>query len=363
MNNHNSMHIRSTARRLFFSAGLWGLSVLINYVQAFECSFHPDNQSQIITTSTLTVRSFNPKNTALTRLGALQDVKIGKLECGTGNDGADWYGWSEASNAAGVKSSLYGEHNRAFWPTNIPGIYYSVRISTAGAYRIAYLPPETTETRLFDYQKDATDRDIIATIEIWQYGRVTSVGDAHPIQNGLIGTFRAGSLDEGDKEKLRINVNSTSFTVKFETPTCNFTASPTTIDFGDVGNDSPRKTFTLKNSGCVNTSGLTLKLTSTKSAYDNKGLGILANTIDAASGWWAAGGRGIAISYEHGSSRTYLSANDSNSEVSINFGDFITSKDIPMAALLTCTSDNKKTCDNYKPGAFSASGIIGATYR
>jgi type 1 fimbria pilin len=62
-----------------------------------------------------------------------------------------------------------------------------------------------------------------------------------------------------------------------------------------VGNDKPRKTFTLKNSNCVNASGVTLKLTSTKAAYDNSGLSILANTTTGTS---AAGGRGVAVSYE-----------------------------------------------------------------
>lgn len=363
MNNHNSMHIRSAFGHLLFSAGLWGLSALINYVQAFECSFQPDNQAQILSAGTLTVSSFNPSNTTLTRLGAFPAIRVANLECGTGNDGADWYGWAEAANAAGIKSDTYRNYgytySRAFWPTNISGIYYSVNIYTTTGIA-AYLPAGTTETRLLDYGDDLSDRVATATIEIWQYGKVTAVGDAHPIQNGLIGTLRAGSLDEGDKEKLRINVNNASFTVKFTPPTCNLSVSPSTVDFGDVGNDSPRKTFTLKNSGCVNASGVTLKLTSTKTTYDNLGLGILANTTTGPS---AAGGRGVAVSYEDGSSRTYLSANDTNSAVSINFGGIVASKDILMAALLTCTSGNKNTCDNYKPGLFTATGTISATYK
>lgn len=367
MNNQYSMHIRSAFGHLLFSAGLWGLSVLTNYVQAFECSFQPVNQAQILSAGTMTVSSFNPSSTTLTLLATFPKIKVAKLECGAGNDGADWYGWADAANTAGIKSDTYQSssyqgtvytYSRAFWPTNIQGIYYSVNITAE--YYLAYAPAGTTETRLVDYHENHNDYDTFATIEIWQYGKVTAVGDAHPTQNGLIETFRAGSLDEGDKEKVRINVNNASFTVKFTTPTCNLSVSPSTVDFGDVGNEKPRKTFTLKNSNCVNASGVTLKLTTTKTTFDDTGLGILANTTTGSA---ASGGRGVAVSYEDGSPRTYLSANDTNSKVSINFGSIVTSKDIPMAALLTCTSDNKSTCDNYTPGLFTAAGTISATYR
>ncbi|MGP1989859.1 pilus assembly protein FimA, partial [Citrobacter freundii] len=170
---------------------------------------------------------------------------------------------------------------------------------------------------------------------------------------------KAGNEDVSSQQVVA-TVNASSFTVKFATPTCNLSVSPTTIDFGDVGNDKPRKTFTLKNSNCVNASGVTLKLTSTKAAYDNSGLSILANTTTGTS---AAGGRGVAVSYE-GSSRQYLSANDTNSSVSIDFGSIVTAKDITMAGLLTCTSaSNNSTCDDYTPGAFTAAGTISATYK
>lgn len=361
MINDTPINMRSVIMHLFFSTGLWVLSVYINQVQAYECNFQPENQAQILSAGTLTVGSFNPSSTTLTRLGEFPAIEVALLECGTGDDGADWYGWSEASNSTGVKSGYYqGEgysYNRSFWPTNIQGIYYSVRIANV---ETAYLPTGTTETRMVDYSGHGnTDRATYATIEIWQYGEVVAVGDAHPTQNGLIGTFRAGSLDNGDKEKLKINVNSASFTVKFTTPTCNLSVSPSTIDFGDVGNDKPRKNFTLKNSGCVNASGVTLKLTSTKTTYDDSNVSILANTTTGSS---AAGGRGVAVSYE-GSPRKYLSANDTTSIATINFSGIVSSKDIPMAALLTCTSGNKSTCDNYTPGRFTASGIISATYR
>ncbi|MDU5628356.1 pilus assembly protein FimA [Citrobacter youngae] len=352
--------------RLIVATGLLILSVCVRPVLAYECSFQPDNQSQILSAGTFTVTNFNPSNTALTLLGSFPQIRVALLECGTGNDGADWYGWTDVSNTAGVKSGTYQgtgySYYRVFWPTNIPGIYYSVNITdpNRGSSYKAYLPDSTSETRLLDFSGNNDDTSIYATIEIWQYGTVTAVGDAHPTQTGLIGTFRAGSLDNGDSEKLKINVNASSFTVKFTTPTCNLSVSPTTIDFGDVGNDKPRKTFTLKNSNCVNASGVTLKLTSTKAAYDNSGLSILANTTTGTS---AAGGRGVAVSYE-GSSRQYLSANDTNSSVSIDFGSIVTAKDITMAGLLTCTSaSNNSTCDDYTPGAFTAVGTLSATYK
>lgn len=130
------------------------------------------------------------------------------------------------------------------------------------------------------------------TIEIWQRGTVSAVGDAHPAISGELGRFRAGSASNTDQQ-IPVLLNNSSFTVRFATPTCNLSVSPTTIDFGDVGNEKPRVNFTLKNSNCINASSVTLKLTSTKAIYDNSNLSILANTTTGTS---AAGGRGVAIS-------------------------------------------------------------------
>jgi hypothetical protein len=56
-------------------------------------------------------------------------------------------------------------------------------------------------------------------------------------------------------------------------------------------------------------------------------LSILANTTTGTS---AAGGRGVAVSYEDRPGNI-LSANDTNSSVSIDFGSIVTAKDITMA--------------------------------
>lgn len=297
----------------------------------------------------------------------LADITVGgqaKVTCSTGNDGSDWWGW--ANNTAGVQSDSWTTqgfnssttytYNRGFWPTTIPGIYYTVYVP--GGSDGVYLPSSTSATRMMDVNMSLKEYMFMNIhVQIWQRGIVTAVGDAKPTQSGLLGTIRAG--DDGNP-LLKINVSSSSFTVKFQTPTCNLSVSPTTIDFGDVGNINYRKGFTLKNSGCVNASGVTLKLTSTKVISDNNGLGILANTTTGTS---AAGGRGVAVSYEDGSPRKYLSANDANSSVTIDFGSIVTAKDIPMAGLFTCASATQGTCDDYTPGAFTASGVISATYK
>lgn len=298
-------------------------------------------------------------------------ISAGTVDCSAGQGGADWYGW--ANNLTGVVSDSYKNtsgstdytYDRAFWPTNIPGIYYAVFVIGSKQYypsigeQPTYLPASASSTRIMDASASlGNETDMYIQVELWQRGQITGVGDAHPIQSGLLGTFRAG--DGFNNPKMTINVTNSSFTVKFAAPTCNLSVSPATIDFGDVGNDKPRKTFTLKNSNCVNASGVTLKLTSAKAAYDNSGLSILANTTTGTS---AAGGRGVAVSYE-GSSRQYLSANDTNSSVSIDFGSIVTAKDITMAGLLTCTSaSNNSTCDDYTPGAFTAVGTLSATYK
>ncbi|QMD25286.1 pilus assembly protein FimA [Citrobacter freundii] len=346
------------AHLLFVTASLL-MGIFSRQVQARECYFTNVNTA-IINAGTLTVSSFSPSNTTPTLLGTVSGGKVADVNCDNGNDGSDWYGW--ALNTQGVQSDSYTTnaytYNRGFWPTTIPGIYYAVYIK-ASDYKNVYLPSSTAVTRLLDYAWDPMHYNAYLTIEIWQRGTVSAVGDAHPAISGELGRFRAGSASNTDQQ-IPVLLNNSSFTVRFATPTCNLSVSPTTIDFGDVGNEKPRVNFTLKNSNCINASSVTLKLTSTKAIYDNSNLSILANTTTGTS---AAGGRGVAISWED-SSRKYLSANDSNSSVTINFGSIVSSKDIPMAALLTCTSaSNNSTCDNYTPGAFTASGVISATYK
>lgn len=348
---------------LFFLAQV----IIVFPAWALEC---PLDQNYDISLNAGTINVDNTVFTPNSNINVkLADVYTGvqaKVTCSSGNDGSDWWGW--ANNNSGIQSDSWTTHgapsqgttytyNRAFWPTTIPGIYYAIFVP--GGSDSAYLPSSTSATRMMDVNMNLKEYMYMNIhVEIWQRGIVTAVGDAKPTQSGLLGTIRAG--DDGNP-LLKINVSSSSFTVKFKTPTCNLSVSPSTIDFGNVGNDKPRKSFTLSNTGCVNTSGVTLKLTSTKAIYDNSGLSILANTTTGTS---AAGGRGVAVSYEDGSPRKYLSANDANSSVTINFGSIVTAKDIPMAGLLTCISaSNNGTCDNYTPGAFTASGIISATYK
>lgn len=343
------------------------LSGIYSYqVQAKECYFETINTSTV-SAGTLVVNSYNPSSTTPVLLGTLSAGKYGNLVCNTGNDGSDFYGMTTVTS--GTQSDSYTStsgstkysYNRVFFPTSIPGIYYNIYIANSiSAKYIAYIPSNTSWTREIDNAADGSF-SVGLYVEVWQRGVVSSIGngEAHPVINGEVGRFKAG--DENiTSQQIVATVNASSFTVKFAAPTCNLSVSPTTIDFGDVGNDKPRKTFTLKNSNCVNASGVTLKLTSTKAAYDNSGLSILANTTTGTS---AAGGRGVAVSYE-GSSRQYLSANDTNSSVSIDFGSIVTAKDITMAGLLTCTSaSNNSTCDDYTPGAFTAVGTLSATYK
>lgn len=355
-----------------FLALIFGVQGIIAFpAWALECPLD-QNYDVNINGGTINIDNtiLSPNSDIDVKLATIYVGQVANVTCSTGNDGSDWWGWT--NNTSGIQSDSWTTHgntgkgtvytySRGFWPTTIPGIYYTVYLTGSGSYHYdegAYLPSSTSATRMLDVNMDLTTHmDISIGVEIWQRGIVTAVGDAKPIQSGLLGTIRAG--DSGNP-LLKINVSSSSFTVKFKTPTCNLSVSPSTIDFGDVGNDKPRKSFTLSNTGCVNASGVTLKLTSTKAVYDNSGLSILANTTTGSS---AAGGRGVAVSYE-GSSRQYLSANDANSSITINFGSVVTAKDISMAGLLTCTSaSNNGTCDNYTPGAFTASGIISATYK
>lgn len=289
-----------------------------------------------------------------------------KFDCN--DDTSMMYVTGTSLQTEGGKSKSYTTNsgvsfNAIIYPTTVAGIYFAVGVTYRSGNPCCdlWLPlndnsklAQLTPTSVNGYES------FKPYIQIIKSGNISAVGDAHPLYSGVIGSFTLVNSD-GRKSSINISVNPNTFTVKFSAPTCNLSVYPSTIDFGDVGNDKPRNTFTLKSSNCVNASGVTLKLTSTKAIYDNSNLSILANTLTGTS---AAGGRGVAISWEDGSPRKYLSANDSNSSVTIDFGSIVSSQDIPMAALLTCTSaSNNSTCDNYTPGAFQATGVISATYK
>lgn len=351
---------------ILFVAGLIAFNA-----NADDCNLRGVKEITLANNPTIAINTLaNPGSNTPIKIGevAYPDLQSQvKYECqGTGGKtGADWYGWRrDSSQTQGENYACKGyTYERAYWPTTTPGIYYSIRVIhnkdlTALNSGYLYLPNSTNEVRMCDVNPDSVSEAFQPIIEIWQRGPVTNIkSNTHPAQNGYISELRAGNSGSGT---LSIGVNSSTFTIILTTPTCNLSVSPTTIDFGNVGNDKPRETFTLKNSSCVNASGVTLKLTSTNTIYDNTGLSILANTTTGSS---AAGGRGVAISYE-GSPRQYLSANDSTSSVAIEFGSIVTAKDIPMAGLLTCTSaSNNSTCDDYTPGAFTAVGTLSATYK
>ncbi|WP_410689556.1 fimbrial protein, partial [Citrobacter freundii] len=235
------------------------LSGIYSYqVQAKECYFDKINTSTV-SAGTLVVNNYNPSSTTPVLLGTLSAGEYGHITCNTGNDGSDFYGRSTATSGTQYDSytstsgSTKYSYNRVFFPTSIPGIYYNIYIANSiNATYTAYIPSNTSWTREIDNAAEG-GFPVGLYIEVWQRGVVSSIGngEAHPVINGEVGRFKAGNEDVSSQQVVA-TVNASSFTVKFATPTCNLSVSPTTIDFGDVGNDKPRKTFTLKNSNCVN---------------------------------------------------------------------------------------------------------------
>jgi len=339
-------------------------------VHATECYFRHFSSAPV-RAGVLKVNSFDISNSTPRLLGELSAGKFADFRCDMGTVGADWYGETvmdadkELPYVSTVGTDRYSYY-KALYPTSIEGVYYSVYIvdkSTGDDNNRAYLPIYHDWVHELDVPAHTgPDHQINLNIEIWQLGNIGPIGNglASPTRSGRVGNFRASDADIASIQ-IHVNVDPSSFTVQFATPTCNLSVSPTTVDFGDVGSNLIyTRSFALKNSNCVNALGVTLKLTSTKTAYDHTGLAILANTTTGTS---AASGRGVAVAYSEGATLKYLSANDPNSSASIDFGSMVNAKDIPMVGVFTCTSGNKSTCDNASPGAFTASGTISATYR
>jgi len=371
--NMNAMITRWMLLAVLLAGG--GFSYQVHAEQL--CYFQPisKNDKILVRAGEMVVSSFDAVYTAPKLLGEFHAGKIADYACSawTGETARnDWYGKTVMGTVKKLPyvSTAGNSYDRALLPTSMEGVYYSVYIIETFMSARAYIPTDYQWVREFDdlYYKNTVSQ-VNLGIEIWQMGNIGPIGNglAAPTKSGELGRFGGGKDPNIPvlpglpyHAEIRVYVDASTFMVKFPAPTCNLSVSPTTIDFGDVGNSAIYTShFTLKNSNCVGALGVTLKLTSTKTAYDNNGLAILANTTTGTS---AASGRGVAVAYE-GSPRKYLAANDPNSTASIDFGSMVNAKDILMVGVLTCTSGNKSACDNVYPGAFTASGTISATYR
>lgn len=97
--NMSSMISRSISFMTLLLSGIYSYQV-----HAKECIFEDINTSTI-SAGTLVVNSYNPSSTTPVLLGTLSAGKYGYLNCGTGNDGSDFYGRSTATS--GTQSDSY----------------------------------------------------------------------------------------------------------------------------------------------------------------------------------------------------------------------------------------------------------------
>lgn len=219
--------------------------------------------------------------------------------CDGGFQGYDLYA-NTASTA--IVGSTDG---RALFPTNIPGIFYAVKLYSTGGGG-GYFPVETTWTIIDPGKESYWDSKVIKlTVTLYQagyfQGNVNNATAITPKDSRTLGQMRVGKADSDDNNPWNINVTPSSFSVPIRTQTCSAASAnngTNNVDFGDIMFSSlreghwPEKDFDLTLSGCTNAVWVRFKLSSTKSFTDAYGLYVLTNTL---SGSDAAEGMGIQL--------------------------------------------------------------------
>ncbi|WKZ91376.1 fimbrial protein [Chimaeribacter arupi] len=287
-----------------------------------------------------------------------------KSHCDTGPDGQNLWGDTNIDNS-GYKWHEPG----ALFPTNIPGIRYSVHIKPNRNADIAdgYLPSSNQFTQVAEIS-DAVDSEggpldgkpwdiYLDFYQTEEYTGNQGQSLVHPRDDVMLGRYRLGGSGQ-NSNVVSIYVNKNSFGVDIITPTCTSAVadvSNSTVDFGDVnindlgGGRVPAKPFSITLSGCSLVNSVTAKLTTLFASEDGN---MMANAWMGQPGY--AEGLGVQIRDTYSNT---LRPNDLNSSSVIN--------GLKMAGTvkLNYTAELRADGKARKAGPFQATGIFTLSYQ
>ncbi|MDU6411563.1 MAG: fimbrial protein [Yersiniaceae bacterium] len=283
--------------------------------------------------------------------------------CETGNDGQNLWGQTNLSGTG------YRWHDPdALFPTNVPGITYSVHVNPRIKPDVAdgYLPNSSSFIKVADISDSADDSggplagkpwDIyLAFYQDANYKGNQGQTKVHPREHVMLGQFRLGGSGH-NSNVVSIYVNENSFGMDINAPTCTSavtSVSDNTVNFGDVniadaaGGRGPTKPFSITLSNCSLLNGVTTRLTT---ALVNGGGNMMANAL---TGQNVAAGVGVQIRDNYSNT---LRPNDANSTAKM------TNLAMPGTVKLDFTAQLREDGSPVKPGAFQAIGTFNITYQ
>ncbi|PLR38827.1 hypothetical protein CYR55_08835 [Chimaeribacter californicus] len=288
-----------------------------------------------------------------------------RSHCEVGNDGQNLWGIINSGNTG------YRWHDPgALFPTNIPGIRYSVHVKLRPKPSLAdgYLPSSTSYTQVAaigdgeDGEGSALDGgDWDIYLDFYQTEEYTgNQGQSvvHPRDDIILGQYRLGGSGH-NSNIVSISINKNSFAMDITAPTCTSAIAngtkENTVDFGNVnfndfeGNRVPKKNFTIKLSNCSLVSGVTTKLTAVNVSSDGN---MLAN--DLTSGQGTAAGAGVQIRDVNSNT---LRPNDGYSTSTVS------GLSMPGTVVLNYSAELRTDGTARKAGAFQSTGVFTMTYK
>ncbi|SAE60382.1 fimbrial protein StkG [Enterobacter hormaechei] len=247
--------------------------------------------------------------------------------------------------------------------TNIPGIYYSVRVHTAESDggMGGYFAMNTTDwtTVASSGNSDPWDEKWINTsvqiyIDAGYRGNPNKETSIRP-KPGTLGKMAIGNPNDSNNQPWTFVVNEDSFQIPIVLPTCDMAMlsdGTNNVNLGeyyvsDIKNNRVKDIpFSISLSNCTSVANITTKLTTSKLTGKNNDL--LGNTLSS-----GAEGAGVKIMY-NGTSQ--LLPNNPDSSYVITDYQTPESKQINYVAQLVANGST------VKPGSFKATGVFTLSY-
>nr|WP_318382929.1 fimbrial protein [uncultured Enterobacter sp.] len=226
-----------------------------------------------------------------------------KSECSLGNDGEILTAKVDNSNAPRAAAA---DGNATLYRTNIPGIYFDVKIYTDGGgdfFKISGAYPDGWEIVEPDHNDERWDNKTWkALVHIYQYhgdfkGNKDGATVLTPDGSFNVGQIAIGNRNDSNNKPVTISVTPSSFQIPIVNTTCQAATlndGATNIDLGDYMlsdfNVSPTSlAFSVQLKGCNNLYAADMKFTTNTTAGPDGGL--LGNTLQTN----AAAGVGVKI--------------------------------------------------------------------
>jgi len=303
-------------------------------------------------------------DTLLTRDAKATYSGVFTSHCQAGDDGQDLWG---QTNTGG--SGFRWHDSGALFPTNIPGIRYSVHVKPREKPSIAdgYLPNYNTFQKIAEISDSADNEAGALDFKDWdiyldfyqtdEYKGNQGQSKVHPRENAMLGQYRLGGDGHGS-EVVSVYVTTMSFGMDITSATCTSAVadvSNSTIEFGDVNINElaagrvPVKPFSITLSDCSLLNGVTTKLTTMNISADGN---MMTNVWVGQQG--DATGLGVQI---RDANNNTLRPNDPYSVATVN------NLTMPGSVKLDFTAELRADGNARKAGQFQATGVFSISYQ